>query len=265
MAEEQQRQRYGYNDAEGNRVSALRDRFNGGGPGQSGSTFQGGGVISDIGNAMGGPSSFGFAEGGGDTNRGATIGRTVGGMMFGPLGFIGGGLLGNMLGGGMRRNPAMAPTASEMPAQRPSPAMVAAMAPQASMRPQMNPARMGNVPMSAQPGALSVPPTMPSIMNMPGAVERFITQYGTLAPAIPNTIMMDPAAYTPPPLPGTVMMDPAYSMPSPGVTMPRLTANGYMPRVGMPNDPQMNPLNTAPLMIDFRTGRPMAMQPPRVQ
>ena len=257
MAEEQQRQRYGYNDAEGNRVSALRDMFNGGGAGQSGRTFQGGGVISDIGNAMGGPSAFGFGEGGGDTNRGATIGRTVGGMMFGPLGFIGGGLLGNMLGGGMRRGSAMAPTASEMPTQRPSPAMVAAMAPQASMRPQMNPARMGNVPMSAQPGALSVPPTMPSIMNMPGAVERFMAEYGGM-PSMQ-------AGYTPPPLPGTVMMDPAYSMPSPGVTMPRLTANGYMHRVGMPNDPQMNPLNMVSLPIDRMTGRPMAMQPPRVQ
>ena len=257
MAEEQQRQRYGYNDAEGNRVSALRDMFNGGGPGQSGPTFQGGGIISDIGNAMGGPSMFGFNEGGGDTNRGATIGRTVGGMMFGPLGFIGGGLLGNMLGGGMRRGSAMAPTASQMPAQRPSPAMVSAMAPQASMRPQMNPARMGNVPMSAQPGALSVPPTMPSIMDMPGAVERFIAEYGGM-PSMQ-------AGYTPPPLPGVVMMDPAFSMPSPGVNRPRVSPTGYMPPAAMPNDPQMHPLNTAPLMIDFRTGRPMAMQPPRVQ
>ena len=257
MAEEQQRQRYGYNDAEGNRVSALRDMFNGGGPGQSGPTFQGGGIISDFGNAMGGPSAFGFGEGGGDANRGATIGRTVGGMMFGPLGFIGGGLLGNMLGGGMRRNSAMAPTASEVPAQRPSPAMVSAMAPQASMRPQMNPARMGNVPMSAQPGALSVPPTMPSIMDMPGAVERFIAEYG----GVPSM----QAGYTPPPLPGVVMMDPSLSMSPPGVNMPRVSPTGYMPRVGMPNDPQMNPLNTAPLMIDFRTGRPIAMQPPRVQ
>ena len=257
MAEEQQRQRYGYNDAEGNRMSALRDMFDGGGPGRSGPTFQGGGIISSLGNAMGGPSAFGFGEGGGDTNRGATIGRTVGGMMFGPLGFIGGGLLGNMLGGGMRRNPAMAPTASEMPAQRPSPAMVAAMAPQASMRPQMNPERMGNVPMSAQPGALSVPPTMPSIMDMPGAVERFIAEYGGM-PSMQ-------AAYTPPPLPGVVMMDSSLSMSPLGVNRPRITANGYMPRVGMVNDPMMDPRNMVSLPIDRMTGRPMAMQPPRVQ
>lgn len=258
MAEAQERQRYGYSDAEGNRVSALRDMFNGGGPGRSGPEFQGGGIISSLGNAMGGPASFGFGEGGGDTNRGATIGRTVGGMMFGPLGFIGGGLLGNMLGGGMRRNPAMAPTASEMPAQRPSPAMVAAMAPSASTVPMQR-------PFAPTDAAVPTMPTMPSVMGMPGAVERFMAQYGTLAPAIPNTIMMDPAAYTPPPLPGTVMMDPAFSMPSPGVNMPMVPPNGYMPRAPMPMDPAMNPLNTSPLMIDFRTGRPMAMTPPRVR
>jgi hypothetical protein len=258
MAEEQQRQRYGYNDAEGNRVSALRDMFNGGGPGQSGPTFQGGGIISSLGNAMGGPSAFGFGEGGGDTNRGATIGRTVGGMMFGPLGFIGGGLLGNMLGGGMRRGSAMAPTASEMPTQRPSPAMVAARSPAASIVPMQR-------PFAPTDAAVPTMPSVPSIMNMPGAVERFITQYGTLEPTIPNTIMMDPAAYTPPPLPGTVMMEPAFSMPSPGVNRPRVSPTGYMFPAAMPNDPQMHPLNTAPLMIDFRSGRPIAMQPPRVQ
>ena len=258
MAEEQQRQRFGYNDAEGNRVSALRDMFDGGGAGRSGPTFQGGGIISSLGNAMGGPSSFGFAEGGGDTNRGATIGRTVGGMMFGPLGFIGGGLLGNMLGGGMRRNSAMAPTASEMPAQRPSPAMVAARSPASSIVPMQR-------PFAPTDAAVPTMPSVPSIMNMPGAVERFITQYGTLEPTIPDTIMMDPAAYTPPPLPGTVMMEPAFSMSPPGVTMPRWPMTGYMPPAAMPNDPQINTLNTAPLMIDFRTGRPMAMQPPRVQ
>lgn len=257
MAEAQERQRYGYSDAEGNRVSALRDMFNGGGPGRSGPEFQGGGAISSLGNAMGGPSAFGFGEGGGDTNRGATIGRTVGGMMFGPLGFVGGGLLGNMLGGGMRRNPAMAPTASEMPAQRPSPAVVSAMAPQASMRPQMNPMAMGNVPMSAQPGALSVPPTMPSVMGMPGAVERFMAQYGGM-PSMQ-------AGYTPPPLPGTVMTDPAFSMPSPGVNMPMFPAAGSMPRVGMVNDMMMDPRNMVSLPIDRATGRPIAMTPPRVR
>lgn len=258
MAEEQQRQRYGYNDAEGNRVSALRDMFNGGGPGQSGSTFQGGGIISDFGNAMGGPSAFGFGQGGGDTNRGATIGRTVGGMMFGPLGFIGGGLLGNMLGGGMRRSPAMAPTASQMPAQRPSPAMVAARLPAASIVPTQR-------PFAPTDAVVPTMPSVPSIMNMPGAVERFMAQYGTLEPTIPNNIMMDLAGYMPPPLPGVVMMDPSVLMSPPGVNRPRVSPTGYMPRVGMVNDPMMDPRNMVSLPIDRMTGRPMAMQPPRVQ
>jgi hypothetical protein len=62
MAEQsEQRQRYGYTDESGNRVSAMRDMFNGGGPGQSGTTFQGGGLLSDIGNALGGPGGFSAA------------------------------------------------------------------------------------------------------------------------------------------------------------------------------------------------------------
>lgn len=42
---------YGYTDKEGNKVSALRDMFDGGGAGTSGSTFKGGGIISAIANA----------------------------------------------------------------------------------------------------------------------------------------------------------------------------------------------------------------------
>jgi hypothetical protein len=37
-------------------------------------------MISSLGNAMGGPGMFGFNEGGGG-NPGATIGRTVGGLL----------------------------------------------------------------------------------------------------------------------------------------------------------------------------------------
>lgn len=246
-----ERPSYGYTTAGGDRVSALRDMFDGGGAGRPGSTFQGGGIISDIGNAMGGPSSFGFGEGGGDTNRGATLGRMAGGMMFGPLGMIGGGILGNMLGGGMNRGQAPAPSPMPMPALRsaPSPAM-AALAPRASTVPTQR-------PFAPTDASVPVMPSLPSVMDMPGAVERFIAQYG----GMPRM----QAAYTPPPLPGTVMMDPSFSMPAPGVNMPMFPAAGSMPRAPMPMDPQMNPLSTAPLMIDFRTGRPMAMTPPRVQ
>lgn len=235
--------------------TGLSDMFDGGGPGRSGAQFEGGGMISSIGNAMGGPSAFGFGggDGGGGGfggNRGAQIGRTVGGMMFGPLGMIGGGILGNMIGGGMSRGSAMAPAASDMPAQRPSPAMVAARSPASSIVPTQR-------PFAPTDAAVPTMPSVPSIMNMPGAVERFIAEYGN-----PN---LNVNSYAPPPLPGVVMMDPAFSMPSPDVNMPRVSPTGYMPPVGMVSDPMMDPRNMVSLPIDFRTGRPMAMQPPRVQ
>lgn len=168
-----ERERFGYTDAEGNRVSALRDMFDGGGRGRSGSRFEGGGIISSIGNAMGGPAAFG---GGGGDNRGAAIGRTVGGMMFGPLGMIGGGILGNMIGRG--RGSAQAPRASMMPVQRPSMPAAVAMAPPAPAprpyRPTAAPA-----PLSAQPGFFSYPQ--------------------------PNTpLSARPGFFSPPPLPGAV-------------------------------------------------------------
>lgn len=177
---EAERQRYGYTTEGGERVSALRDMFNGGGPGRPGPRFEGGGIISDIGNAMGGPSMFGFGGEGGGGNAGATLGRTVGGMMFGPLGMIGGGILGNMLGGGMRQAPAPAPAAAPAmaPAPRPSPAAIA-------MRPVMRPDR-------------APAPAMPNVMDMPSAVQRFIQEYG------PTPSQMMASYQLGPPLPGAV-------------------------------------------------------------
>lgn len=252
-----ERPSYGYTTESGERVSALRDRFNGGGPGRSGPRFEGGGIISDIGNAMGGPSMFGGGGGdGGGGNRGATIGRIAGGMMFGPLGMIGGGLLGNMLGGGMRRG--LAQGVSQVPTQAPRPAGVPAplaMAPMRSPAPAMRPTTPGNVPLSAQPGFFAPPQVMPPIIGMPGAVERFMAQYGGMP-----TVQ---AGYTPPALPGAVPM-------SNGVTMPSIDPMsspmvGYMPRASMPMDPMMDPRNMVSLPIDPMTGRPMAMMPPRLQ
>jgi len=43
---------YGYIDSTGQRVSALRDMFDGGGPGRSGDAFRDGGAISALGNAL---------------------------------------------------------------------------------------------------------------------------------------------------------------------------------------------------------------------
>lgn len=46
--------------------TSFSDMFDGGGPGQSGSQFEGGGIISEIGNSLGGPSIFGNAFVSGD-------------------------------------------------------------------------------------------------------------------------------------------------------------------------------------------------------
>lgn len=235
-----ERERFGYTDAEGNRVSALRDMFDGGGRGRSGSRFEGGGIISSIGNAMGGPAAFGGGDNSRDS-RGAVIGRTVGGMMFGPLGMIGGGILGNMIGRG--RGSAMAPQAAPAPAQRPSMPAAVAMAPPASPMPTQRPAGAG--PMGMFP------------VDLPPATQRFIEQYG-----LP---MSDPSrGYTPPALPGAVPMSQPPMM-SGGVDQMSVPLVGYLPRAAMPVDPMMNPFDTSPLMIDFRTALPIAMTPPRVQ
>tara|TARA_R110001632_G_scaffold30962_5_gene81005 strand:- start:239 stop:1015 length:777 start_codon:yes stop_codon:yes gene_type:complete len=93
---------YGYNNAEGNRVGALRDMFDGGGRGQSGARFEGGGMFSAAANAVARPSGSrdrgepdmrtgvgGFArdmiDGGGFGQSGPTF---QGGMYGGLLGSI---------------------------------------------------------------------------------------------------------------------------------------------------------------------------------
>jgi len=47
--------RYGYENAAGDRISALIDMINGGGPGRSGDTFEGGGILSLLANAVAKP------------------------------------------------------------------------------------------------------------------------------------------------------------------------------------------------------------------
>lgn len=97
MAEQNEpRQRYGYTTESGERVSALRDMFNGGGAGQAGERFEGGGILSRIGNVLGGPQS----DGGGMLSPGRIAGGALGGALFGPVG----GILGSILGGQIGRN-----------------------------------------------------------------------------------------------------------------------------------------------------------------
>ena len=46
---------YGYENEQGDRISALIDMINGGGPGRSGDTFEGGGILSLLANAVAQP------------------------------------------------------------------------------------------------------------------------------------------------------------------------------------------------------------------
>ena len=140
MAEQsEQRQRYGYTDESGNRVSAMRDMFNGGGPGQSGTTFQGGGLLSDIGNALGGPGAFsgGNDNGGGFISPGGLLGGAIGGAFFGPLGGLLGGLLGRQIGRGQQAVPTLDSGAASLmaPATAPRPTVPTMRPPQLNTAP----------------------------------------------------------------------------------------------------------------------------------
>jgi hypothetical protein len=76
----------------------IQDMFDGGGPGRSGSQFEGGGVLSDIGNAMGGPAMFGGGgEGGGLMS---SLGGLIGMALGGPAGAALGSGLGSLASGG---------------------------------------------------------------------------------------------------------------------------------------------------------------------
>ena len=112
MAEENApRERFGYDRNEDGRISfgeRVRDMFDGGGRGQPGARFEGGGLLSDIGNALGGPGGFSRSNdnGGGFISPGGLLGGAIGGAFFGPLG----GLLGGLLGRQMGRNRQAVPT-----------------------------------------------------------------------------------------------------------------------------------------------------------
>ena len=111
MAEENApRERFGYDRNEDGRISfgeRVRDMFDGGGRGQPGARFEGGGLLSDIGNALGGPGGFsgGNDNGGGFISPGGLLGGAIGGAFFGPLGGLLGGLLGRQMGRGRQAVP----------------------------------------------------------------------------------------------------------------------------------------------------------------
>jgi len=76
--------------------TGLRDMFDGGGPGRSGSSFEG--ALSGIGNALGLSPSGGGGGGGGNLLSG--LGSLIGGLVGGPMGAAIGAGLGTMAGGG---------------------------------------------------------------------------------------------------------------------------------------------------------------------
>lgn len=88
------------NDAQGRGgFTSLRDMFDGGGPGRSGERFEGGGILSSIGNALGGPREGGF-------DMGRAAGSLAGGAIAGPIGGLLGGILGQGIGRGFGYNDA---------------------------------------------------------------------------------------------------------------------------------------------------------------
>jgi hypothetical protein len=70
------RERFGYDRNEDGRISfgeRVRDMFDGGGRGQSGPRFEGGGLLSDIGNALGGPGGRARGQGFGYTDAAGNV------------------------------------------------------------------------------------------------------------------------------------------------------------------------------------------------
>lgn len=154
------RERFGYDRNQDDRISfgeRVRDMFDGGGRGQAGERFEGGGLLSSIGNALGGPGSFsrGNDNGGGFMSPGGLLGSAVGGAFFGPLGGLLGGIMGRRIGQGQQSMPMADSNAPSLMAAPAAPAMAPMMA--AAMQPAPN--AMMSAPMMGMPS----PSTRPNI------------------------------------------------------------------------------------------------------
>ena len=162
MAEENApRERFGYDRNEDGRISLgerVRDMLDGGGRGQSGPRFEGGGLLSDIGNALGGPGGFnrGNDNGGGFISPGGLLGGALGGAFFGPFGGLLGSIIGRRMGQDQQGMPMADGNAPSLMAAPAAPAMAPAMA--AAMQPAPN-AMMG-APTMGMP-SMGAMPTMP--------------------------------------------------------------------------------------------------------
>jgi hypothetical protein len=146
MAEENApRERFGYDRNEDGRISLgerVRDMLDGGGRGQSGPRFEGGGLLSDIGNALGGPGGFSGSNdnGGGFISPGGLLGGAIGGAFFGPFGGLLGGLLGRQIGRGRQAVPTPDGGAASL--------MAPAMAPRPTV-PTMRPPQLNTAPVNS--------------------------------------------------------------------------------------------------------------------
>ena len=175
---------------------SFADMFDGGGPGQSGDKFEGGGILSEIGNALGGPKIFGNAF----VDRGEAPGGGTRIKHEEPVGFLtdafdGGGfgyrgnyfsdgpysMLANVLG--------VQPQGSEdLTASNPD-----IFAAQSSLRPQARPSVAADIGVDPIPeiSVEELPPTFTEFVKSPAVsfltpmaqMRMYDTLYGAVRPA----------------------------------------------------------------------------------
>jgi hypothetical protein len=265
MAEENApRERFGYDQNKDQRISfgeRVRDMFDGGGRGQSGPRFEGGGLLSDIGNALGGPGGFnrGNDNGGGFISPGGLLGGAIGGAFFGPFG----GLLGGLLGRQMGRNRQAVPTPDGGAASLMAPATAPRPAVPTMRPPQLNTAPVNSAHTLTQQDiellqkiglAFNAMPGEPATQQEIDALGRYPTpmgapmsaQPGFLSPPASTTATTDPRLL-PIPTPDIADLEaylsgqPTVMATSPMLSVPAMTS----PRMTMPQ-PDRGIISTLP-------------------
>jgi len=165
--------------------TGFRDMFDGGGPGQSGARFEGGGLLSSIGNAFGGPrDSFGYQAESGD--RVSALRDMINGGGRGQAGQqFQGGLLSAILNALGVRPAGFQDVGDPQNAVEPMPQAGAPslMASASTMRPMMRP---------QAPNVMGDAPMQPGMSYMPDG-EAFLRQNIASIPAINQPMMSMPA------------------------------------------------------------------------
>jgi hypothetical protein len=175
------------NTTERGGFTSFRDMFDGGGPGQSGARFEGGGLLSSIGNAFGGPrdssGSFGYQTEGGD--RVSALRDMIDGGGRGQAGQqFEGGLLSAILNALGVRPAGFQDVGDPQEAVDPMPQAGAPslMASASTMRPMMRP---------QAPNAMVDAPMQPGMSYMPDG-EAFLRQNIAAVPVINQPMMNMP-------------------------------------------------------------------------